>query len=476
MRIRSLAFAFAALLAAAAAPAPAETDAAANAYARDVLKELIEINTTDSVGNVTTAAEAMAKRLRAAGFAAADIQLLGPNARKHNLVVRLKGSGAHKPLLMIGHLDVVEANREDWSTDPFKFVETDGYFYGRGAEDMKDGDAIMLTTLVRLKQEGFRPSRDLILALTADEESGTANGVEWLLAHHRELVDAEFVLNHDGYSVDTVHGKPTFLELDATEKVYADYLVTASNRGGHSSLPRPDNAIYELANSLTRLAKYDFPFELNSVTRAYYEQLAKIGSGEHVRDIQLMLKVPADPAAIARLSQDPNDRSIMHTTCVATRLAAGHANNALPQRAQATVNCRILPGNSPEEVRTVLIRVLADPKLTVQYIDDDGKTIHDTAPDKRGYPPPPLRADVMRSLQSAVAAFWPGIPIVPTMSAGASDGTFTSAAGLPTYDVSGVAVEHGDERAHGRDERIGIESFYRGNEFYYRFIKALTAQ
>jgi len=202
MRIRSLAFAFAALLAAAAAPAPAETDAAANAYARDVLKELIEINTTDSVGNVTTAAEAMAKRLRAAGFAAADIQLLGPNARKHNLVVRLKGSGAHKPLLMIGHLDVVEANREDWSTDPFKFVETDGYFYGRGAEDMKDGDAIMLTTLVRLKQEGFRPSRDLILALTADEESGTANGVEWLLAHHRELVDAEFVLNHDGYSVD----------------------------------------------------------------------------------------------------------------------------------------------------------------------------------------------------------------------------------------------------------------------------------
>jgi acetylornithine deacetylase/succinyl-diaminopimelate desuccinylase-like protein len=246
MRIRSLAPAIAAVLLAAAAPAPAETDAAANALARDVFKELIEINTTDSVGNVTTAAEAMAKRLRAGGFAAADMQLLGPNERKHNLVVRLKGTGAHKPVLMIGHLDVVEANREDWSTDPFKFVEKDGYFYGRGTEDMKDGDAIMVTTLLRLKKEGFRPSRDLILALTADEESGTANGVEWLLKNHRELVDAEFVLNHDGYSVDTVHGKPTYYELDATEKVYADYLITATNRGGHSSLPRPDNAIYEL--------------------------------------------------------------------------------------------------------------------------------------------------------------------------------------------------------------------------------------
>ena len=478
MRIRSLvfAFAFAPLLAAAATPAPPETDAAAKVLAHDILKELIEINTTDSVGNVTTAAEAMAKRLRAGGFAASDMQLLGPNARKHNLVVRLRGTGAHKPVLMIGHLDVVEANREDWSTDPFKFVEKDGYFYGRGTEDMKDGDAIMVTTLLRLKKEGFRPSRDLILALTADEEGGTANGVEWLLKNHRELVDAEFVLNHDGYSIDTVHGKPVFYELDASEKVYADYLVTATNRGGHSSLPRPDNAIYELMNSLARLAKYDFPFELNSVTRAYYEQLAKIGNGAHARDIQLMLKVPPDPAAIARLSQDANDRSIMHTTCVATRLAAGHANNALPQRAQATVNCRILPGNSPEAVRKVLIQVLADPQLTVQYIADDGKTIQDTAPDKRGYPPPPLRAEVMRPLESLVASFWPGIPIVPTMSAGASDGIFTSGAGLPTYNLTGIAVEHGDERAHGRDERIGIEAFYRGNEFYYRYIKALAAQ
>jgi acetylornithine deacetylase/succinyl-diaminopimelate desuccinylase-like protein len=477
MRIRSYALALtvAAGLTAAAHAATTQTDPAANALARDVLKELIEINTTDSVGNVTTAAEAMAKRLRAGGFAASDIQLIGPNDRKKNLVVRMRGTAEHKPVLMIGHLDVVEANREDWSTDPFKFVEKDGYFYGRGTEDMKDGDAIMVTTLLRLKKEGFRPSRDLILALTADEEGGTANGVDWLLKNHRGLIDAEFVLNHDGFSVVTSHGKPLFYELDATEKVYGDYLLTAANRGGHSSLPRPDNAIYELMNGLARIAKYEFPFELNAVTRAYYEQLAKIETGARARDMQAILKVPPEPAAIERLSHDAVDHSVMHTTCVATRLAAGHANNALPQRAQATVNCRILPGHSPEEVRKVLVEVLSDPKITVQYIEDDGKTIRDTASNKRGYPPPPLPAQIMRPLQSTVASFWPGLQIVPTMSTGASDGVYTSAAGLPTYNLTGVAVEKDDERAHGQDERIGVESYYRGNEFYYRYLKALAA-
>jgi acetylornithine deacetylase/succinyl-diaminopimelate desuccinylase-like protein len=475
MRIRPLALGIIAFIAAAAAAAPPPNDPAASALAREVLKDLIEINTTDSVGNVTTAAEAMAKRLRDGGFAAADLQLLGPNGRKHNLVVRMRGSGAHKPVLMIGHLDVVEANREDWSTDPFKFVETDGYFYGRGTEDMKDGDAIMVTTLLRLKKEGFRPSRDIILALTADEESGTANGVEWLLKNHRELIDAEFVLNHDGFSVVTQHGRPLFYELDATEKIYADYILTATNRGGHSSVPRPDNAIYELMNALTRVGSYEFPFELNAVTRPYYEQLAKIESGERARDMRAILKTPPDPAAVERLSRDAVDHSVMHTTCVATRLAGGHANNALPQRAQATVNCRILPGHSPEEVRKVLVQVVADPKISVQYLEDDGKTIRDTASGKRGYPAPPLSAAVMRPLQSTVASFWPGLQIVPTMAVGASDGVYTSGAGLPTYNLTGVAVEKDDERAHGKDERIGVESFYRGNEFFYRYLKAVTA-
>jgi acetylornithine deacetylase/succinyl-diaminopimelate desuccinylase-like protein len=475
MRLRSLAPAVTALLSSAVSAASPVTDPAANALARDVFKELIEINTTDSVGNVTTAAEAMAKRLRDGGFAASDMQLLGPNARKHNLVVRLRGSAQHKPVLIIGHLDVVEANREDWSTDPFKFIEKDGYFYGRGAQDMKDGDAIMVTTLLRLKKEGFRPSRDVILALTADEEGGTANGVDWLLKNHRELIDAEIVINHDGYSVITEDGKPLYFELDATEKVYADYLLTATNRGGHSSVPRPDNAIYELAIALPRIARYEFPFELNAVTRAYYERLAQIETGERASDMQAMLKVPPNSAAIARLSRDAEDHSLMHTTCVATRLAAGHANNALPQRAQATVNCRILPGHSPEEVRKTLIQVLADPQITVQYIEDDGKTISDTASDKRGYPPTPLRAEVMLPLQSVVDSFWPGLQIVPTMATGASDGVYTSAAGLPTYNLAGVAVDKNDDREHGRDERVGIESFYRGNEFFYRYLKALTA-
>jgi acetylornithine deacetylase/succinyl-diaminopimelate desuccinylase-like protein len=474
MRLCMLLLSFAAFSSALASAAPSQTNDAANALSHDIFRELIEINTTDSVGNVTTAAEAMAKRLRAGGFAATDVQVLGPNDRKRNLVVRLRGTGKRKPILMIGHLDVVEARREDWSTEPFKFVEKDGYFYGRGAEDMKDGDAIMVTALLRLKQEGFRPSRDLILALTADEESGSSNGVDWLLKNHRELIDAEFVLNHDGFSVVTDHGKPLFYELNATEKVYGDYLLTATNRGGHSSRPRPDNAIYELVDGLARLAKYEFPFELNSVTRGYYERMAKIETGERAADMRAVLKTPPDPKAVARLSRDETDHSVMRTTCVTTRLAAGHANNALPQRAQATVNCRILPGHSAEEVRNTLIQVLADPKMSVQYIDDIGQ-IRDTASDRRGYAPPPLRADVVQPLQSLVATFWPNIEVVPTMSTGASDSVYTSAAGLPTYNLTGVALDRDSERAHGRDERIGIDSFYRGNEFFYRYLKAIAA-
>ncbi|HUI60136.1 MAG TPA: M20/M25/M40 family metallo-hydrolase, partial [Steroidobacteraceae bacterium] len=245
-----------------AGPALADTDAASSALARDIFRELIEINTTESAGRVTSASEAMAQRLRAAGFADPDLQVLGPNDRKKNLVVRLHGGGRHRPVLLIGHLDVVEARREDWTTDPFRFVEQDGYFYGRGTQDMKSGDAIMMATLIRLKKEGFHPSRDIILALTADEESGSSNGVEWLLKNHRELVDAEFVLNHDGNSITSDHGKPLFFEVDGTEKVYGDYLLTVTNPGGHSSLPVPDNAIYQLAAALTRLSQYEFPFEL----------------------------------------------------------------------------------------------------------------------------------------------------------------------------------------------------------------------
>jgi acetylornithine deacetylase/succinyl-diaminopimelate desuccinylase-like protein len=463
------------LTAGAAARAMAMTDQSAEALAHDILKQLVEINTTDSAGNVTTAAQAIGKRFREAGFPAADVVVIGPdNPRKKNVVVRLHGTGQRRPILMIGHLDVVEARREDWTTDPFKLIEKDGYFYGRGSLDMKDGDAIMATTLLRMKQEGFRPDRDLILALTADEEGGCCNGVNWLIRNHRELVDAEFVLNHDGFSITSDHGVPRAFELGATEKVYADFQLGTTNPGGHSSLPRPDNAIYELAHGLDRIEKYAFPFELNSVTRAYFERMAQLSGGEHAADLRAILKRPADPAAIARLSRDPTVGSLLRTTCVATRLAGGHANNALPQSAEAVINCRILPGHSQEEVRQDLIRVLDDPKITVRYVADNGQVL-DKASDRRSYPPPPLVPEVRQPLDSVVAAMWPGLKVIPAMDAGASDSIYTEAAGLPSYGISGIAIDADRIRMHGRDECVPMASFYKGTEFFYRYLKTISS-
>ena len=396
---------------------PAQIDDATRQLSHDIFKQLIEINTTDSVGNVTTAAEAMAQRFRDAGFPASDMQIMGPNDRKKNLVVRFHGSGKHKPVLLIGHLDVVEARREDWTTDPFQFVEKDGYYYGRGTQDMKDGNAIMATTLIRFKKEGFVPDRDIILALTADEEGGTSNGVDWLIKNHRELIDAEFVLNHDGGGILSEQGKPQFMTVDASEKLYSDYQLLVTNPGGHSSLPKPDNAIYHLADGLARLEHYQFPFELTNITRAYYERMAKISTGERAADMRAILKTPPDMAAVARLSKDPIDNSIMHTTCVATRLNAGHANNALPQMAQANVNCRIIPGHAPEEIRQELEKVVADPKISVKDMGAIGGVNN-----RRSYPPPPLRPDVFEPLEKVVNSMWPGLAVIPDMATGASDG------------------------------------------------------
>jgi acetylornithine deacetylase/succinyl-diaminopimelate desuccinylase-like protein len=457
--------------------ANAAADAAANTQAHDLYRELIEINTTDSVGSVTAAAEAVAKHFRVSGFPDADIKVLGPDERKKNLLVRLHGTGRYRPVLLIGHLDVVEARREDWSTDPFQLVEKDGYFYGRGTLDMKAGDAIMATALLRMKQEGYRPSRDIILALTADEEGGCCNGVEWLVRNHRELIDAEFVLNHDGlvgYSITSEHGVPQEFALSAAEKMYADYQLTVTNRGGHSSLPRPDNAIYQLAEGLLRVGRYSFPFELNDVTRAYFERMATVGSGQRAADMRAITHTPADAAAIARLSREPGLNSLMRTTCVATRLEGGHSNNALAQRAQAVVNCRILPGHSKEEVRERLVRVLNDPGVTVRYVADDG-TVSERAPEQRALAPSPLLPQVVKPLESTVATLWPGLPVVPFMNASATDGIYTREAGLPTYGVAGIAVDRDDMHAHGRDERVRVSSFYTGNVFFYRYLKSITA-
>jgi acetylornithine deacetylase/succinyl-diaminopimelate desuccinylase-like protein len=444
--------------------------------ATDIFKQLIEINTTDSVGSTTVAADAMAKRLRDAGLAAEDVIVMGPNPRKGNMVARFHGTGAHKPVLLIGHLDVVEAKRSDWTTDPFQFIEKDGYYYGRGTQDMKDGDAIMMAALIRMKQEGFKPDRDIILALTADEEGGAFNGVDWLVKNHRDLVDAEFVLNHDGGGVVEENGKLLGFTVDATEKVYADYQLSSLNSGGHSSMPTPDNAIYHLTDALGRLEHYAFPFELNAVTRAELAGLAETYPPEKAALVMAVLKRPPDEEAIAKLSaDDPILNSTMRTTCVATRLAAGHANNALPQTATANVNCRIFPRHSPEEIRQELVKIVADPKVTVGYVQIDG-SITPTAPDEQQLPPVTLREDVMKPLRKVSAEFWPGMPVLPNMAIGASDSRYAYAAGMPSFGIQGVAFDNNDIRAHGKDERLPAQSFNTGVLFYYRFLKALTSQ
>ena len=456
--------------------APASADAAYDTLAHDIFRQLIEIDTSDSTGNVTTAAEALAQRFRDAGFAPADLSLLGPNDRKKNLVVRLHGTGAHKPLLLIGHLDVVEARREDWTTDPYKLVEKDGFFYGRGTIDMKDGDAVMAAALIRMKKEGLRPDRDIIAAFTADEEGGCCNGVTWLLKNHRDLIDAEFVLNQDDWSVMAEQGVPRVARLIATEKLYSDYQLVVTNKGGHSSVPRRDNAIYELARALTRIARFQFPFELNSVNRGYFEQMASgVAKGQEAEDMRAILKDPPDAQAIARLSRDPDNVSVTRTTCVATRLAGGHANNALPQRAEAVVNCRIFPGHSKEDIRQTLAKVVNDPQIAVRYVADDG-SISERGTDERAVAPAPLRPDVMKALTELSSTAWPQAKVIPFLDPGASDAKYTIGAGVPTFTFGGVAVDRDEVRAHGRDERVAVGEFYKWNRFFYRYVVELTAQ
>jgi acetylornithine deacetylase/succinyl-diaminopimelate desuccinylase-like protein len=445
----------------------------ARQLARDIFQQLIEINTTDSVGSTTVAAQAMAKRLLDVGFPAADVTVSGPNDRKGNLVVRFRGSeSGRKPILIICHLDVVEARRSDWTTDPFQFVEKDGYFYGRGTQDVKENDAALIADLIRLRKEGWRPNRDLIVALTADEEGGTSNGVDWLLRNHRDLVDAEFALNPDAGGVTSAKGKIVNVDVEASEKLYADFELTATNPGGHSSLPVPGNAIYQIAGGLAKLEKAVFPLELNEVTRTYFERRAPLETGQIKDDMNAILRNPPDPSAVTRLSKDARYNSLLRTTCVATRITGGHANNALPQLAQANINCRILPGHSPEEIRQRLVAIVDDGNVKVRYVNTGGE-VTDRAPDKKAFPPVMPSPEVLQPLERVTAELWPGAPVIPEMETGASDSIYTIAAGIPSYGVSGMAIDQDDVRAHGRDERIRVSSYYDGVEFYYRYLKAL---
>jgi acetylornithine deacetylase/succinyl-diaminopimelate desuccinylase-like protein len=454
-------------------PLPA-TSPADRALAKEIFKQLIEINTTDTPqGNVTTATAAMQKRFLDAGFPAGDVLLLGPDARKQNLVVRLRAASpsSEKPVLFLCHMDVVQALRPDWHTDPFQFVEKDGYYYGRGTQDMKDSDAALVATFLRLHREGYKPRRDLILALTADEEGGKFNGASWLVQHHRELVDAAFVINPDSGGVELDHGRAVVADVEATEKVYSDFQITALNPGGHSSRPRPDNAIYELTTALNKLAAYTFPFELNEVTRTYFTNLAEQEGGQTAKDMRAILATPPDMAAAARLSDEPSFNSNFRTTCVATRLNAGVANNALAQTAQANVNCRIFPGHSPEEIRQQLIAIFGDAKLTVKYVSDAGE-VSATAPERKAMVPPAPIKEVFEPLTRFTQALWPGTPVTPVMENGASDSIYFAQAGIPCYGYSAIALERDDDRAHGQDERLPVESYWKSLDFFYSFAKA----
>jgi acetylornithine deacetylase/succinyl-diaminopimelate desuccinylase-like protein len=442
------------------AAVPPLTDAN-RALTHDIYKQLIEINTTDSVGNTTIAAEAMAARLRAAGFPASDVQVLAPNPRKGNLVARLHGSSPkEKPILLLAHLDVVEAKREDWSMDPFVLTEQDGYYYGRGTSDDKAMAAIFVATLIRYKQEGFVPKRDIILALTADEETGDFNGVQWLLKEHRDLIDAAFSINEGG-SGRSQNGKRLYNGVGSAEKMYISFALTAKNKGGHSSVPRKDNAIYELAEGLVRIENFAFPVHLNEVTRTYFERMSKIEEGQTAADMGAVAK--GDAAAAERLSQTPVYNALLRTTCVATRLEGGHADNALPQTAKATVNCRVLPDEAGDDIYNTIVKVIGDPGIDVTWLDK-----------ARPSPASPLSASVMQPLEQVTNEFWPGVPILPLMATGASDGLYLRNAGIPTYGVSGLFGEMNDSRAHGKDERVGITPFYESAQFLYTLVKRLT--
>src|SRR5499426_1275158 len=443
----------------------AETRSPEQAAFVDIYRELIEIDTTDSVGDSIRAAEAMAARLRAGGFPAQDIQVLSSGPRKGNLVARLRGSGVRKPLLLLAHLDVVEAKRTDWDSDPFKLNEIDGYFRGRGVIDDKAMAAAFVANMLAYVKEGFKPDRDIILALTADEELSDSphNGVRWLLQNHRGLIDAELAINEGGGGA-LRNGRPFRLAVQLAEKIYQTYLLEVTDPGGHSALPRRDNPIYRLAQALRRIEQFDFPPRLNPVTRAVFERMAASETPDTAEAIRALLAGRTDAEALAPLTNRPDYSAQMRTTCVATMLEAGHAENALPQTARATVNCRILPTETAEATRETLVKVAGDSRVAITPIRQPKPS-----------PPSPLTTEVMKPIETITQQMWPGAPVVPVMSTGATDSLYLRKAGVPVYGTSGIFADIDDGRAHGKDERIGMKEFYDGQEYLYRMVKAFAS-
>jgi acetylornithine deacetylase/succinyl-diaminopimelate desuccinylase-like protein len=447
-----------------AAPGRADGLSPQEQFARDIYKELLEIDTTTATGDTLVAAQAMAGRLNAAGFADEDVRVFSPAPHKGNLVARLHGSGARKPILLVAHLDVVPALREDWSVDPFKLTEQDGYYYARGSGDDKYMASAFITNLIRYKQEGYKPDRDIIVALETDEEilDRNALGIQWLLKNHRDLIDAEFALNEGG-GVGLQNGKPIRNAVQTSEKISVSFQLDVRDHGGHSSVPRKDNAIYRLAEGLVRLSNFSFPLHLNDTTRVYFQRLADIEGGQTAADIHAVLADNPDPDALERLSKNPGYNAQLRTTCVATMLSGGHAANALPQLASAKVNCRIMPGEPVEEIKATLERVLADDKIAVTRIETPVIS-----------QPSEMKEEILGPIEKLTQEFWPGAVVVPIMSTGATDGSYLRNAGIPTYGHSGMANDINDIRAHGKDERVPVKSFYQGEEYLYRLVKMLS--
>jgi acetylornithine deacetylase/succinyl-diaminopimelate desuccinylase-like protein len=444
--------------------AGAEGLTAQQQLAHDIYKELIEIDTTTATGDTARAAEAMAARLKAAGFAEADLQAFSPAPRKGNLVARLHGSGARKPILLVAHLDVVPASRDDWSVDPFKLTEKDGYFYARGTGDDKYMAASFIANLIRYKNEDYKPDRDIIVALETDEEIFDRDGlgIQWLIKNHRDLIDAEFALNEGG-GVGLKDGKPIRNSVQTSEKVALSYQLDVKNKGGHSAVPVKDNAIYRLAEGLVRLSKFSFPPHLNDTTRAFFGRSAQLETGQSAADLRAVASDKPDPSAVSRLSTNPVYNALLRTTCVATMLDGGNAINALPQLASAKVNCRIMPGESVDEIKATLERVLADDQIKVTQLDTPTLSA-----------PSVLNEEIAGAIEKLSREFWPGAIVLPVMSAGATDGSFLRNAGIPTYGHSGMAIDVGESRIHGKDERVPVKSFYQGDEYLYRLVKVLS--
>jgi acetylornithine deacetylase/succinyl-diaminopimelate desuccinylase-like protein len=465
MTVRTLLHAFVAnacLAAGSAACAQTMPPPADMKLAHDIYKQFIEIQSGYSTGSTTPVAEAAAARLKEAGFPDSDIFLGGASPKKFNLVARYHGSGAQRPLLLLAHTDVVEAKREDWTIDPFVLNEKDGYFYGRGTGDDKAQAAVWIATLIRMKRERFKPDRDIIVALTADEEGGGPyNGVAWLIKEHRDLIDADLALNEGGWG-EEANGRKISNDLQVSEKYVINYIFSVTNKGGHSSMPVPDNAIYHLAGGLVRLAALGFPLKTDEVTAAYFAEMAKIETGPIAADLAQVAK--SSQAAMERVAAaSPKWNSMLRTTCVATMLAGGHAANALPQLATATVNCRVLPEDSADYVLRTLNKVVADPEVKITSTSANA-----------GGAPSPLRPDVMKAVKAASEREFPGVPVVPILVTGATDGRELRQAGIPTYGAQGFFFDRDDIRFHGRDERMKIDAFYQGQEFLYDLVKTLS--